>query len=155
LRVLLDARGRVPATGPLFDTDLAPTLVLTTTAAPPDAIDAWTHAGAKVEVVAPGADGTGVDLDAVFALLGGGREGFVQAMIEGGGTLLGAVLDAGHAQRLVAYVAPILLGERGTPGYRLDGPTTLAAARRFALTSVRRLGSDVRLDYDLTDRGAV
>src|SRR5215211_5822293 len=29
-RVLLDARGRVPAAGPLFDTALAPTLVLTT-----------------------------------------------------------------------------------------------------------------------------
>src|SRR4051794_35853104 len=29
LRVVLDARGRVPATGPLFDADLAPTLVIT------------------------------------------------------------------------------------------------------------------------------
>jgi diaminohydroxyphosphoribosylaminopyrimidine deaminase/5-amino-6-(5-phosphoribosylamino)uracil reductase len=150
-RVLLDARGRVPATGPLFDTALAPTLVITTTAAPPDAIDAWTHAGAKVEIVAPGADGTGVDLTAVFALLGGGREGFVQALVEGGGTLLGSVLAGGYAQRLVAYVAPMLLGEHGTPGYRFAGPATLADARRFTLTDVRQLGPDVRLDYDLTE----
>jgi diaminohydroxyphosphoribosylaminopyrimidine deaminase/5-amino-6-(5-phosphoribosylamino)uracil reductase len=153
-RVLLDARGRVPATGPLFDTDLAPTLVITTTAGPPGTVDAWTHAGAKVEVVAPGPDGTGVDLDAAFALLGGGREGFVQALVEGGGTLLGAVLAGGHAQHLVTYVAPLLLGVRGTPGYRFDGPATLADARRFELTNVRQLGPDVRLDYDLAARGA-
>ncbi len=62
LRVLLDARGRVPAEGPLFDVQLAPTLVVTTEAAPPAAVDAWRAAGAKVEIVLPGVDGHGVDL---------------------------------------------------------------------------------------------
>ena len=36
LRVLLDAHGRVPAEGPLFDPSLAPTLVITTAADPRD-----------------------------------------------------------------------------------------------------------------------
>lgn len=145
-RVLLDARGRVAAEGPLFDTVLAPTLVVTTAAAPPGRVDEWTAAGAKVEIVDPAAAG-GVDLDQVFALLG--REGVLHALVEGGGTLLGAVLDAGQAQRLVAYVAPLVLGERAVPGYRGAGPDTLAAAARFALAGVRQLGPDVRLDYEL------
>jgi len=70
LRVLLDARGRVPAEGPLFDPDLAPTLVITTEAAPAATVDAWRAAGAKVEVVGPGAGGHGVDLRAALTLLG-------------------------------------------------------------------------------------
>src|SRR4051794_27836848 len=79
-RVLVDARGRVPATGPLFDVELAPTLVVTPGAAPAATVDAWRAVGAKVEVVGPAADGTGVDLGETLALLG--REGVLQVMIE-------------------------------------------------------------------------
>src|SRR6185503_17625782 len=48
LRVLLDARGRVPAHGPLFDLSLAPTLVFTTDAADKSVRAAWSAAGAEV-----------------------------------------------------------------------------------------------------------
>jgi diaminohydroxyphosphoribosylaminopyrimidine deaminase/5-amino-6-(5-phosphoribosylamino)uracil reductase len=143
LRVLLDARGRVSPTGPLFDAALAPTLVVTTDAAAPGAVDAWRAAGAKVEVVGTGASGTGVDLDAVFALLG--REGVLQAMIEGGGALLGAVVGGGHAQQLVAYVAPTLLGTGGVPAFAFAGAPTLAAVSRWRLLDVAQFGDDVRL----------
>jgi diaminohydroxyphosphoribosylaminopyrimidine deaminase/5-amino-6-(5-phosphoribosylamino)uracil reductase len=143
VRVLLDARGRVAPTGPLFDPALAPTLVITTDAAAAGAVDGWRAAGAKVEVVGPGADGAGVDLDAVFALLG--REGVLQAVVDGGGTLLGAVAGGGHSQRLVAYVAPALLGTRGIPGFAFPGPPTLAAAPRWRLLDVALFGNDVRL----------
>jgi diaminohydroxyphosphoribosylaminopyrimidine deaminase/5-amino-6-(5-phosphoribosylamino)uracil reductase len=147
LRVVLDARGRVPATGGLFDAELAPTLVITTAAAPADAVDAWRSAGAKVELVAPASEGNGVDLDEALALLG--REGVLQALVEGGGTLLGRVVAGGHAQRLVAYIAPIVLGTRGAPGFALPGPATIGDAYRYALADVRQLGPDVRLDYEL------
>ncbi|HSO94936.1 MAG TPA: bifunctional diaminohydroxyphosphoribosylaminopyrimidine deaminase/5-amino-6-(5-phosphoribosylamino)uracil reductase RibD, partial [Acidimicrobiia bacterium] len=83
LRVVLDARGRVEATGPLFDATVAPTLVVTTPAAPPDRVDAWQAAGAKVEVVAPGPGG--VDLTQTLTVLGG--HGVLQALVEGGATL--------------------------------------------------------------------
>jgi len=146
-RVLLDARGRVPAIGPLFDTGAAPTLMVTTYAASPGAVDAWRAAGAKVEQVAPGADGVGVDLTETFALLG--REGVLQALVEGGGSLLGQVLAGGHAQRLVVYVAPLALGTRGTPALGFAGPDTITDASRYALTGVRRLGPDARLDYEV------
>ena len=59
LRVLLDATGRVAADGPLFDAALAPTLVVTTDAAPDGAQQAWLAAGAKVLTVPPAASGTG------------------------------------------------------------------------------------------------
>jgi diaminohydroxyphosphoribosylaminopyrimidine deaminase / 5-amino-6-(5-phosphoribosylamino)uracil reductase len=144
-RVLLDGRGRVSAAGPLFDTELAPTMVVTSSHAAPGAIDAWRAAGAKVEVVAPGAAGEGVDLDETFALLG--REGVLQVLVEGGGTLLGSVLAGGYAQRLVVYVAPVALGTRGVPALGFAGPDTIQDVRRLELGSVRQLGPDVRLEY--------
>jgi diaminohydroxyphosphoribosylaminopyrimidine deaminase/5-amino-6-(5-phosphoribosylamino)uracil reductase len=146
LRVLFDSRGRVPAAGPLFDPQLGPTLVVTTERAETGAIDAWRAAGAKVEVVASSADGRGVDLDAAFGVLG--REGVLQAMVEGGGTLLGAVIGGGHAQRIVAYVAPTVLGTRGLPAFNYDGPESLAGAPRFVLGGVNRVGGDLRIEFE-------
>jgi diaminohydroxyphosphoribosylaminopyrimidine deaminase/5-amino-6-(5-phosphoribosylamino)uracil reductase len=72
----------------------------------------------------------------------------MQALVEGGGALVGAVLVGGHAQRLVAYVAPVLHGERGRPGYAFPGPDTLADATRLALVDVARLGPDLRMTYE-------
>jgi diaminohydroxyphosphoribosylaminopyrimidine deaminase/5-amino-6-(5-phosphoribosylamino)uracil reductase len=146
LRVLLDARGRVPATGPLFDTDLAPTAVITTAAAPDDATRAWLAAGAKVFTVPPSATGTGVDPLATFATLGG--LGVLQAMVEGGPRLAGALLDAGVVDRIVAYVGPMLLGPTALPAFPIAPVPTLPAARRFALVDATRLGDDVRLTYE-------
>lgn len=147
LRVLLDARGRVPATGPLFDVSLAPTLVVTTDQAPPAATDAWRAAGAKVEVVGVGPQGRGVDLVALLTVLATSY-GVLQAMIEGGGLLHGAFVDEELADRLVAYVAPVLLGERGLPVVGFPGPDTLADATRWTVSDVARLGADVRITLD-------
>ena len=59
------------------------------------------------------------------------------------------MVAGGHAQHLVAYIAPIVLGMRGAPGLALPGPATIADADRYALADVRQLGPDVRLDYEL------
>jgi diaminohydroxyphosphoribosylaminopyrimidine deaminase/5-amino-6-(5-phosphoribosylamino)uracil reductase len=147
LRVLLDAKGRLPAAGPLFDPSLAPTLVVTTERASAPVSDAWRAAGAKVEVVAEGKDGRGVDLDALLTLLAQSY-GVLQAMIEGGGRLHGAFVAEGLADRLVAYVAPVLLGERGLPVVGFPGPDSLADAARWRVRDVAQLGADVRITLD-------
>jgi diaminohydroxyphosphoribosylaminopyrimidine deaminase/5-amino-6-(5-phosphoribosylamino)uracil reductase len=142
--VLLDARGRVPPTGPLFDPALAPTLVVTTDAAPSATVDGWRAAGAKVETVPPAPGG--LDLGATLDLLG--RRDVLQAMVEGGPTLHGALLAAGLADRLVAYVAPVTLGPRARVAFPEPEPATLADARRWRLLSTTPLGDDVRLEYE-------
>jgi diaminohydroxyphosphoribosylaminopyrimidine deaminase/5-amino-6-(5-phosphoribosylamino)uracil reductase len=148
LRVLLDARGRVPATGPLFDTALAPTLVVTTADAAPEAVDAWRSAGAKVETVAPAAHGAGVDLGEVLTLLG--REGVLQVLIEGGSSVTASVYGR-YADRFIVYVAPVVLGVNGVPVVATAGPVTMIDADldRYRLVGVRQLGADARLDYEL------
>ena len=147
LRVLLDARGRVSATGPLFDPALAPTLVVTTEAAPSEAVDSWRSAGAKVETVPAAAEG--VDLEATLDLLG--RRDVLQAMVEGGAMLHGALLAAGLVDRLVAYVSPTVLGPRGLAAFPQPDVGTTADAEAWRLLSATSLGDDVRLEYEPED----
>ncbi len=147
LRVLLDGRGRVPAAGPLFDPALAPTLVVTTDAAPTASVDDWRAAGAKVETVTPAPGG--VDLEATLDLLG--RHDVLQAMVEGGATLHGALLAAGLVDRLVAYVSPKALGPRGLPAFSQPDVDTLADADAWRLVSTATVGDDVRLEYEPED----
>jgi diaminohydroxyphosphoribosylaminopyrimidine deaminase/5-amino-6-(5-phosphoribosylamino)uracil reductase len=144
LRVLLDARGRVPAEGPLFDPVAAPTLVFTSAASSDDVRGRWAAAGAKVEVL-PTAPTGGVELRAVLERLG--DEGVLQAMFEGGPTVHGALLRDRLADRVVAYVAGAVLGPDGRPGFTAPTPVTLADAPRLRLLEARALGDDVRLDY--------
>ena len=147
LRVLLDAKGSVPVVGPLFDLALAPTMVFTTTAAPESAHQAWSQAGVDLETVGVGVDGRGVDLDAVLRVLGSERA-VLQAMVEGGGKLHGALIAEGHANRLVTYVAPLVLGERGRAVLAYPGADTLTEAPRWEISDVARFGADVRITYD-------
>jgi diaminohydroxyphosphoribosylaminopyrimidine deaminase/5-amino-6-(5-phosphoribosylamino)uracil reductase len=146
LRVLLDGQGRVAATGPLFDPAIAPTLVVTTERSPAAIRDAWEAAGATVEIVEPGPSGRGVDLEVLLRLLGG--RGVLQALVEGGPTVHGAFLDAGLVDRIIAYVAPVILGAGGRAGYGLDPGPALAAAARYRLTRVGAVGDDVCLEYE-------
>jgi len=159
-RVLLDASGRVPAAGPLFDPALAPTLVITTARAEPAVKQAWKDAGAEVEEVPEqktppqrgfSAPAPAVDLAGALDVLG--RRGVLQAMVEGGPTLHGALLAAGLADRLVVYSGGVVLGPEGLPLLAGPGPGTLAEASRWRLTGLRRIGGDARLDWEPVEPG--
>jgi diaminohydroxyphosphoribosylaminopyrimidine deaminase/5-amino-6-(5-phosphoribosylamino)uracil reductase len=65
-------------------------------------------------------------------------------LVEGGPTLAGAFLRAGVIDRIVAYVAPILLGG---PITAVDdvGVLSMAHAQRWTFDGVERVGPDVRL----------
>jgi diaminohydroxyphosphoribosylaminopyrimidine deaminase/5-amino-6-(5-phosphoribosylamino)uracil reductase len=152
LRVVLDATGRVPAEGPLFDPELAPTLIVTTDAVAADASRAWLAAGAKVLTVPPAEPvpsaerGVGVDLTATLEVLAG--LGVLQALVEGGAALSGSLVESGLADRLVTYVAPTVLGRDGRPALDLAGPARIADAARWRLVDIARVGTDVRLEYE-------
>jgi diaminohydroxyphosphoribosylaminopyrimidine deaminase/5-amino-6-(5-phosphoribosylamino)uracil reductase len=144
-RVLLDARGRVPADGPLFDPTLGAPLVFTTAAAPADRVAEWRATGAEVEIVDP--QGGGVHLGQVLESLAQ-RHDVVQAMVEGGAALHGAFIELGLADRIVAYVAPVLLGRDARPAFDLAGPATLTDAARWRVVDTTALGADVRITLD-------
>jgi diaminohydroxyphosphoribosylaminopyrimidine deaminase / 5-amino-6-(5-phosphoribosylamino)uracil reductase len=142
LRVLVDAAGRVEATGHLFDGE-AETLVATTPAAPAAAVDAWKAAGAEVLMCEPDLMGQGVDLHDLTRALG--ERGVLELLVEGGPRLQASLWAAGLADRLVWYLAPLAIGGRAAPGLLGAGAATLADARRLRLASVDRLGDDLRV----------
>jgi diaminohydroxyphosphoribosylaminopyrimidine deaminase/5-amino-6-(5-phosphoribosylamino)uracil reductase len=70
--------------------------------------------------------------------------GVVSVLLEGGPTLAGAFLRAGLVDRVVAYIAPALLGV-GAAALNDAGVGTIDDAIRLHLIDVTRLGGDVRL----------
>jgi diaminohydroxyphosphoribosylaminopyrimidine deaminase/5-amino-6-(5-phosphoribosylamino)uracil reductase len=134
------------ALGQLFD-GAAPTLVATTAAAPRAALQAWTAAGAEVLVCpdAPAASGeAGVDLAFIAKSLG--ERGVLELLVEGGPRLHASFWEAGLADRLVWYLAPLVIGGDGAHGLLpAAGAHTLTAARAVRIETVDRLGPDLRI----------
>ncbi|HXF37447.1 MAG TPA: bifunctional diaminohydroxyphosphoribosylaminopyrimidine deaminase/5-amino-6-(5-phosphoribosylamino)uracil reductase RibD [Actinomycetota bacterium] len=145
LRVLVDARGRVPPRGRLFDGS-APTLVATTEAAPRGAREAWREVGADVAVL-PGEAG-GVSLPALLEHLG--KRDVQHLLLEGGPTLAFSAVAAGCVDRVVLYLAPRLLGGIDAPG-ALGGAgfAPVGEAVELAIRSVERVGGDLKVEADV------
>lgn len=122
LRVVADTHGRTPAAARVRD-DTAPTWVAT-------AADVGT-----------GPDGH-LDLEALL------RELFARerrhVLLEGGPHLAGAFWRAGLVDRVVAYVAPALLGA-GPAALEDAGIGTIGDAVRLTVEDVVRVGPDLRL----------
>jgi diaminohydroxyphosphoribosylaminopyrimidine deaminase / 5-amino-6-(5-phosphoribosylamino)uracil reductase len=145
LRVLVDARGRVPAEGRLFDSS-APTLVATSKLADEAWVAAWAER-AEVEVLDTDSAG-GVSIEALMERLG---ERDVQAvLLEGGPTLAWSVVEADLVDEVVLYVAPKLLGGDRSPGVLGgEGFAPVGAAPDLSIRSVERLGEDLRVEADV------
>ena len=93
----------------------------------------------------------GVDIEAALRALV--RHGLHRILVEGGGRVHRSLLDAGLADTLVLYVAPMLI-PGGLPfvGGAPIGP--LADAVRMELLGVERLGPDARLTWALARRSS-
>ncbi|MGH2634791.1 MAG: bifunctional diaminohydroxyphosphoribosylaminopyrimidine deaminase/5-amino-6-(5-phosphoribosylamino)uracil reductase RibD [Actinomycetota bacterium] len=145
LRVLVDASGRVPASGDLFD-DGAPTLVATTELASPDRREEWTSAGAEVRVYEP--EGDVVPLAELVADLG--KRDVQGLLLEGGPTLAFAAVEEGLVDRVVVYLAPKLIGGEDAPtvlGGRGFAP--IANAVPLRITSFDLVGDDLKVEADV------
>lgn len=123
LRVVADSNGRTPSSAQVRDA----------------AADTWV---ATADEVGAGADGR-VDLASLLTTLYGRERRHV--LLEGGPTLAGAAVAAGLVDRVVAYLAPALLGE-GLAALGTAGVSTISAIHRLELVDVRRVGDDLRIE---------
>ncbi len=142
-RFILDSRGRTPLDATVLQPDLpGRTTVVTSESAPAERLQALRAQEAAVWSL-PARDG-GVDLLAFLQQLG--AEGVRSVLLEGGPTLAGAFLNAHRVQKLLLFVAPLLVGRDDLPAL-LAGrhQPALTATRGFHFSSVRRIGSDVLL----------
>lgn len=139
LRVVVDSRGRTPLEARVLDGS-APTLIATTALADPERLAAFQARGAEV-LVLPTVDGR-VDLVALLGELG--RRQVAWALVEGGGRLLGSLFGRGLIDKVLAFVAPKLIGGGDAPGpIGGTGRPRMAEAVRLADVEIERLGEDL------------
>jgi diaminohydroxyphosphoribosylaminopyrimidine deaminase/5-amino-6-(5-phosphoribosylamino)uracil reductase len=134
LRVVLDTAGVTPASARVFTDGAAPTLLAV-------GADHGPRRRPGAEVLAlPERDGH-VDPAALLDELG--RRGVVELLCESGGGLTGALLRANLVQRVLAVIAPKLVGGGGPTPWDGPGVQTMAEALTLLDPQTERLGPDI------------
>ena len=162
-RVVLDSRGRLPATSKLVRTagEVATYVVRLPLSAsspgstggpkPPLSLDRPVKPGddglegVRVLEIAPCPDGRPALRPVLDAL---GAQGISSILVEGGGQVAASFLRAGLVDRIEWFRAPMLLGCEGLPCLGALEIGALAAAPRFRRVSVEALGSDLWERYE-------
>ncbi|MFH9267385.1 bifunctional diaminohydroxyphosphoribosylaminopyrimidine deaminase/5-amino-6-(5-phosphoribosylamino)uracil reductase RibD [Streptomyces sp. NPDC017546] len=137
LRVVLDTNATAVKPGARVLDDTAPTLVAVAADAPADHLPE----AAVLRLPRAGA-GPGLDLDALLAALH--ERGVLSVLLEGGPTLAGAFVAAGKVDKVVGYLAPVLLGA-GPAALADAGISTISEALRLDVTETVPIGPDLRI----------
>jgi diaminohydroxyphosphoribosylaminopyrimidine deaminase/5-amino-6-(5-phosphoribosylamino)uracil reductase len=138
LRVIVDSTGRTPLDSCLF-AEPGRTLMALGGSVTDERREAYRQVGAETERF-PGEDKR-VDLRALLKYLG--EHQVTSVLVEGGGTLLGSLFDAGLVDKVAAIVAPIVIG--GAAARTAVGGVGVAKiARAHQLENVRvsQFGTD-------------
>lgn len=145
-RVVVDSRARTPLTARVLTAgrpDRA--LIAVTESASQDRVRSLEARGVTV-LRLPARDGR-VDLAALLGALA--EREVVSLLLEGGGELNAAFLEAGLVDRVSLFVAPLLLGGAGAPGLVGGRGRSLKEAFRLRRMTVERLGEDLLIEGDL------
>lgn len=144
LRVVIDSHLRIPPGSRLLaEGAAARTLVAAAETADPIRASEIQKLGAEILRVPEAANGSGLDILRVIQELG--RRGVASVLVEGGKGIITSLLAAGAVDRLVAVIAPKIIGE-GTEAIGDLGITRLSEAITFSSVKIRRLGPDVIFD---------
>ena len=138
LRVVVDSHGVTPTDAAMMK-EPGKTLVAVADATSETA-ERLRSAGAEV-VFLPSSDSR-VDLEALVQALG--ERDVTSVMVEGGGSLLGALFDARLVDKVMAFVAPTIIGGREAPtGVMGEGVARLADAFLLENVTIDQVGRDV------------
>lgn len=144
VRVIVDSRLRIPLSAKvLTQTSTARTIVATLAGAPKGKISKLQGVGA--EVVTVRASGGRVDLKDLMRKLG--ARDLVSVLIEGGSEVNASALAAGVVDKVVFFIAPLLMTGRDSLGSIGGGsPKKLAHAIRLRDVRTRSTGTDLMVE---------
>ena len=134
LRVVLDSNGRTPPAARMFD-EPGHTLIVSTEGA--------VVRRPEAEMMVVPSDGQGrVDPEALLAKIG--QRGVVSILVEGGGEALGSMFDRNLVDKVVAFIAPMVIGGQAAPSpVAGQGPAALVDAMRLERVKVEMAGEDI------------
>lgn len=143
LRVIVDSRARLPLDARVINSaSRAATLLAVTPAAPADKLRALEEKGVEI-LLLPGREGR-VDLEALMRKLG--ERGVCQLMVEGGGNLNYSLLEAGLVDKLMLFMAPLIIGGRESPtSFEGAGVARLEEAWRLKDMEIKQYDGDLLL----------
>lgn len=139
-RIIVDESARLSVTARMFQKPGGDVIVATTKQACEDTVGKLQEAGARI-VCLDAIDGV-VDLAALFRSLA--EMGFNNVLLEGGGELNAAALNAKLVDKVVIFIAPKIIGGRDakTP-VEGEGVDAVAEALPLADVRTRRCGEDL------------
>jgi len=143
LRVIVDSRARLPLDARVINpASRAPTLLAVTPAAPEDKLRALEERGVEI-LVLPEREGR-VDLEALLRKLG--EREVCQLLVEGGGSLNYSLLEAGLVDKLMLFIAPLIVGGRESPtSFDGAGVARLEEAWRLRDVEIKQYDGDLLL----------
>jgi len=145
-RVVVDSQARTPLTARVLTAGRPErTLIAVTELAPRDRIRMLEAEGATV-LVLPARDGR-VELPTLLRALA--EQEVTAVLLEGGGELNAAFLEAGLVDRVALFIAPLILGGARAPSLVGGGGRSLKEAFRLSRLTVRQVGDDLLIEGDV------
>lgn len=141
VRIVLDSKLQTPSHAQLVRTDVAPTWIFTTSACDQDKKEKLLAQGVNVILTNSRKQ---VDLEEVLAYLG--EQGILSLFVEGGSKINASFLRGNHVQKVMAYIAPKLLGGANSKNAIAGAdPDYMAQAVQLSRTRLERIGDDYLL----------
>ncbi|KEO84345.1 5-amino-6-(5-phosphoribosylamino)uracil reductase [Tumebacillus flagellatus] len=136
VRILLDTCLRIDESAKVLDTSVAPTWIVTAQGADGEKAARLRERG--VQILEFAQRDLAAVLDKLYSL------GITHLLVEGGATVNGAFLQAGLIDKVMAFVAPKLIGGEGAPTpYGGSGFDTMSQAVQLRDISVTTYGDDI------------
>ena len=114
IRIVMDSHARTPTDARIFNAESsAGVIVAVTPEAPSENVKALEKSGAEV-ITVPEAQGNRVCFKSLVEILG--KREITSVLIEGGGEINASAIAAGIVDKIMCFVAPIIIGGRNAPG---------------------------------------
>lgn len=141
LRVVLDSTLRIPLSARLLQEPGGPVVVMAGARAEPSRADQLRATGVEVITVGESLPGR---VDALEVLRALARMEVLSVLVEGGAEVFGSFVDARAVDRVVAFLAPTVIGGgAAVAAVGGTGAATVGEALRLRDLEVERLGGDV------------
>lgn len=139
LRIIIDGRGRTPPSSKIFK-EPGQTLVVLDKSLPSEIKSSLQNKGAEL-LELPSSSGE-VDLKVLMRTLG--ERQITNILVEAGGILLGSLFDHGLVDKVVTFMAPMIIGgETARPSVAGKGIEKLVECTKLRRVKVDKIGEDV------------
>jgi diaminohydroxyphosphoribosylaminopyrimidine deaminase/5-amino-6-(5-phosphoribosylamino)uracil reductase len=146
LRIIVDGQGRIPPSARLFS-EPGQTLLVLGSNVSPEIKKSLAGTGAEIMEL-PSKEGV-LDMELLLRRLG--ERQITRILVEGGGILLGSLFDKGLVDKVVAFLAPIIIGgEEARPAVAGMGIEKLADCTRLKQVKLERVGDDIMITGSVT-----